>query len=114
MLDERPWAEGTVPGMAACSGSEFLGRLASARVHVEIQGQTLTGGVADHPAFRNGADRVKLFRLVWIPASRPPLAARRCTSTTSSANPVRMAGAYLASYDREPYLAAVRAFLDRD
>jgi 4-hydroxyphenylacetate 3-monooxygenase len=53
MLDERPWAEGTVPGMAARSGSEFLGRLASARVHVEIQGQTLTGGVADHPAFRN-------------------------------------------------------------
>ena len=29
-------------------------------------------------------------------------------------DPVRMAGAYLASYDREPYLAAVRAFLDRD
>ena len=39
--------------MAARSGSEFLGRLAAARVHVEIQGETLTGGVADHPAFRN-------------------------------------------------------------
>jgi len=24
-----------------------------------------------------------------------------------------MAGAYMASYDREPYKAAVRAFLDR-
>jgi hypothetical protein len=24
-----------------------------------------------------------------------------------------MAGAYIASYDREPYKAAVRAFLDR-
>ena len=39
--------------MAARSGSEFLGRLATARVHVEIQGETLTGGVAGHPAFRN-------------------------------------------------------------
>src|SRR6266852_4147279 len=39
--------------MAARSGSDFLGRLAAARVHVEIQGQTLTGGVADHPAFTN-------------------------------------------------------------
>jgi 4-hydroxyphenylacetate 3-monooxygenase len=39
--------------MAARSGSEFLERLSAARVHVEIQGETLTGGVADHPAFRN-------------------------------------------------------------
>src|SRR5258708_23945707 len=39
--------------MAARSGSDFLGRLAGARVHVEIQGETLTGGVAAHPAFRN-------------------------------------------------------------
>jgi hypothetical protein len=26
---------------------------------------------------------------------------------------VRMAGAYVASYDREPYKTAVQAFLDR-
>src|SRR5580692_12733564 len=39
--------------MAARSGSEFLERLSAARVNVEIQGETLTGGVADHPAFRN-------------------------------------------------------------
>ena len=39
--------------MAARSGSESLERLSAARVHVEIQGETLTGGVADHPAFRN-------------------------------------------------------------
>jgi 4-hydroxyphenylacetate 3-monooxygenase len=39
--------------MTARSGSEFLERLRAARVHVEIQGETLTGGVADHPAFRN-------------------------------------------------------------
>jgi 4-hydroxyphenylacetate 3-monooxygenase len=71
MLDERPWAEGTVPGMAARSGSEFLGRLASARVHVEIQGQTLTGGVADHPAFRNVVrSYAELFDLQHDPACR--------------------------------------------
>jgi len=28
-------------------------------------------------------------------------------------DPVRMAGPYVASYDREPYIAAVRAFLER-
>src|SRR5580698_1396077 len=39
--------------MAARSGREFLERPSAARVHVEIQGETLTGGVADHPAFRN-------------------------------------------------------------
>jgi 4-hydroxyphenylacetate 3-monooxygenase len=39
--------------MAARSGEQFLQRLATARVHVEVQGETLTGGVADHPAFRN-------------------------------------------------------------
>ncbi len=39
--------------MAARSGSEFLERLSAARVDVEIQGETPTGGVADHPAFRN-------------------------------------------------------------
>ena len=33
--------------MAARSGSEFLERLSAARVHVEIQGETLTGGEAD-------------------------------------------------------------------
>jgi len=47
------------------------------------------------------------------PASRPSRAARPCTSTTFFGDPVRMAGAYMASYDREPYKAAVRAFLDR-
>src|SRR5580698_8526715 len=42
-----------LPAMAARTGSEFLQRLSAARVHVEIGGETLTGGVATHPAFRN-------------------------------------------------------------
>ncbi len=61
----------------------------------------------------SGPERVKLFRLVWD----------TCISAFSSrqalyeyyffGDPIRMAGAYVASYDREPYMAAVRAFLER-
>jgi 4-hydroxyphenylacetate 3-monooxygenase len=39
--------------MAARNGREFLERLSAARVHVEIMGETLTGGIVGHPAFRN-------------------------------------------------------------
>ncbi len=39
--------------MPARTGAEFLDRLAGTRTHVEIQGETLAGGVAEHPAFRN-------------------------------------------------------------
>jgi aromatic ring hydroxylase len=39
--------------LPARTGAEFLDRLSRNRTHVEIQGETLTGGVADHPAFRN-------------------------------------------------------------
>jgi 4-hydroxyphenylacetate 3-monooxygenase len=39
--------------MAARSGTQFLERLSAARVHVEVQGETLTGHVSEHPAFRN-------------------------------------------------------------
>jgi len=71
--------------MAARSGSEFLERLSAARVHVEIQGEALTGGVADHPAFRNVVRSYAELYDMQTPASRPSPAARRCTSTTSSA-----------------------------
>ena len=39
--------------MPARTGTEFLDRLASTRTHVEVQGETLIGGVASHPAFAN-------------------------------------------------------------
>lgn len=39
--------------MAARTGKEYLDRLAASRPTVHIQGETLTGGVQDHPAFRN-------------------------------------------------------------
>jgi 4-hydroxyphenylacetate 3-monooxygenase len=60
--------------MAARSGSEFLGRLAAARVHVEVQGETLTGGVADHPAFRNVVrSYAELYDMQHDPAFRDVL-----------------------------------------
>ena len=140
--------------MAARSGSEFLERLSAARVHVEIQGETLTGGVADHPAFSNvvrsyaglyDMQHDPAFRDILTypsPATGEPAGTSRPTWPRSSprwrrcarccarpkptfsgrqalyeyyffGDPVRMAGAYVASYDREPYKAAVQAFLDR-
>ena len=60
--------------MTARSGSEFLGRLATARVHVEVQGETLTGGVADHPAFRNVVrSYAELYDMQHDPAFRDVL-----------------------------------------
>jgi 4-hydroxyphenylacetate 3-monooxygenase len=57
--------------MPARTGAEFLDRLARARTHVEIEGETLTGGVADHPAFRNvAATYAGLFDLQHAPEYR--------------------------------------------
>src|ERR1700749_293986 len=57
--------------MAGRNGSGFLGRLAAARVHVEIQGETLTGGVAAHPAFRNVVRSfAELYEMQHDPAYR--------------------------------------------
>ncbi|MBV9446524.1 MAG: 4-hydroxyphenylacetate 3-monooxygenase, oxygenase component [Streptosporangiaceae bacterium] len=60
-----------------------------------------------------GADRVKLFRLVWDTCVSAFSGRQALYEYYFFGDPVRMAGAYVASYDREPYKAAVRAFLDR-
>ncbi|GGS26559.1 4-hydroxyphenylacetate 3-monooxygenase oxygenase component [Streptomyces humidus] len=75
---------------------------AAADIEAYLQSATLTG-----------PERVKLFRLVWD----------TCISAFSSrqalyeyyffGDPVRMAGAYVKSYDREPYKAKVQNFLDQ-
>jgi 4-hydroxyphenylacetate 3-monooxygenase len=39
--------------MTARTGAEFIDRLSRTRTHVEIQGETLKGGIPDHPAFKN-------------------------------------------------------------
>jgi 4-hydroxyphenylacetate 3-monooxygenase len=60
--------------MAARSGSQFLERLSAARVHVEIQGETVTGHLAGHPAFRNViASYARLYGMQHDPAHRDVL-----------------------------------------
>jgi 4-hydroxyphenylacetate 3-monooxygenase len=60
--------------MAARTGREFLDRLAAARPHVEIQGETLTSGIAEHPAFRNVIKSyAELFDMQHDPAYRDVL-----------------------------------------
>ena len=60
-----------------------------------------------------GAERVALFRLVWDTCISAFAGRQALYEYYFFGDPVRMAGAYVASYDREPYKAAVRAFLDR-
>jgi len=64
-------------------------------------------------AMLGGAERVKLFRLVWDTCISAFAGRQALYEYYFFGDPVRMAGAYVASYDREPYKAAVRAFLDR-
>ncbi|HET6190783.1 MAG TPA: 4-hydroxyphenylacetate 3-hydroxylase N-terminal domain-containing protein, partial [Trebonia sp.] len=60
--------------MPARTGAEFLDRLAAARTHVEIQGEALTGGVAEHPAFGNVVrSYAELFDMQHDPAYRDAL-----------------------------------------
>jgi len=57
--------------MPARTGAEFLQRLASTRRHVEIQGETLTGDIASHPAFgRVAATYAALFDMQHAPEHR--------------------------------------------
>jgi 4-hydroxyphenylacetate 3-monooxygenase len=57
--------------LPARTGAEFLERLSRTRTHVEIQGETLTGGVADHPAFRNVVQTyASLFDAQYAPEYR--------------------------------------------
>src|SRR5581483_290878 len=91
--------------MAARSGSEFLGRLAAARVHVEIQGETLTGGVADHPAFRNVVrSYAELYDMQHDPAYRDILT----YPSPSSGEPV--ATSFLTPHTGEDLVKRRQAF----
>ena len=60
--------------MPARTGAEFLARLAQARTHVEISGETLRGGVGSHPAFRNVVrSYAELYDMQHDPAYRDVL-----------------------------------------
>ena len=60
-----------------------------------------------------GAERVRLFRLVWDTCISAFSGRQALYEYYFFGDPVRMAGPYVASYDREPCKAAVRAFLER-
>jgi 4-hydroxyphenylacetate 3-monooxygenase len=62
----------------------------------------------------DGPERVRLFRLAWD-ASTSAFAGRQTLyEYFFFGDPVRMAGAFVASYDREPYKERVRQLLSRD
>jgi 4-hydroxyphenylacetate 3-monooxygenase len=61
----------------------------------------------------SGPDRVRLFRLVWDTCISGFAGRQALYEYYFFGDPVRMAGAYVGSYDREPYKARVRAFLER-
>jgi 4-hydroxyphenylacetate 3-monooxygenase len=61
----------------------------------------------------SGAERVKLFRLVWDTCISAFASRQALYEYYFFGDPVRMAGAYVTSYDREPYKARVTAFLER-
>ncbi|MEV5239702.1 4-hydroxyphenylacetate 3-monooxygenase, oxygenase component [Streptomyces cinnamoneus] len=86
--------------MATPTGLDVTGP-AAADIDAYLQSATLTG-----------AERVKLFRLLWDTCISAFSGRQALYEYYFFGDPVRMAGAYVASYDREPYKARVRAFLD--
>jgi 4-hydroxyphenylacetate 3-monooxygenase len=61
----------------------------------------------------SGPERVRLFRLAWDTCISAFSGRQALYEYYFFGDPVRMAGAYVASYDREPYKARVQAFLER-
>jgi 4-hydroxyphenylacetate 3-monooxygenase len=75
---------------------------AAADIDTYLQAATLTG-----------AERVRLFRLVWDTCISGFASRQALYEYYFFGDPVRMAGAYVASYDKSPYIARVREFLGR-
>jgi 4-hydroxyphenylacetate 3-monooxygenase len=61
----------------------------------------------------SGPDRIRLFRLVWDTCISAFASRQALYEYYFFGDPVRMASAYVSSYDREPYKARVQAFLER-
>lgn len=60
----------------------------------------------------SGPDRVRLFRLAWDACASAFASRQALYEYYFFGDPVRMAGAYVAQYDRQPYMDRVRAFID--
>jgi 4-hydroxyphenylacetate 3-monooxygenase len=61
-----------------------------------------------------GAERVRLFRLAWDMCISSFAGRQTLYEYYFFGDPVRMSGAFVGSYDREPYKARVREFLERE
>jgi 4-hydroxyphenylacetate 3-monooxygenase len=59
----------------------------------------------------SGSERVRLFRLAWDACISAFAGRQALYEYYFFGDPVRMAGAFVGSYDREPYKARVREFL---
>src|SRR5262249_29138759 len=59
-------------------------------------------------------ERVRLFRLAWDLSISSFAGRQELYEYFFFGDPVRMAGAFVGSYDREPYKARVRDFLERE
>ena len=64
-------------------------------------------------AILDGGDRVRLFRLAWDMSMSAFAGRQTLYEYFFFGDPVRMAGALVRGYDREPYTARVREFLER-
>jgi 4-hydroxyphenylacetate 3-monooxygenase len=62
----------------------------------------------------SGTERVRLFRLAWDTCISAFAGRQTLYEYYFFGDPVRMAGAFVGSYDREPYKERVRAFLRRE
>ena len=62
----------------------------------------------------DGPERVRLFRLAWDTCLSSFAGRQSLYEYFFFGDPVRMAGALVASYDREPLKQRVREFLERD
>jgi 4-hydroxyphenylacetate 3-monooxygenase len=89
-------------GLMATPTEADVGGPAAADIEAYLQSATL-----------GGPERVKLFRLVWDTCISAFASRQALYEYYFFGDPVRMAGAYVGSYDREPYKARVRAFLER-
>jgi 4-hydroxyphenylacetate 3-monooxygenase len=89
-------------GLMATPTEADVGGPAAADIEAYLQSATL-----------RGPERVKLFRLVWDTCISAFASRQALYEYYFFGDPVRMAAAYVGSYDREPYKDRVRAFLER-
>ncbi len=89
-------------GLMAIPAEADIAGPAAADIGTYLQAATLTG-----------AERVRLFRLVWDTCASAFASRQALYEYYFFGDPVRMAGAYVSGYDRSPYMARVRDFLDR-